>query len=189
MNSGSPDKSLERIKMTKRAVLCPWQSDQKSGSISDGHETASDYLTSSSLYILLWGRCRRDLSTTLRPYNACDRNYHFMRRFACVPGKFIGVPSVFFFCVRRLIAAPYFAFIAFNRRYPSARALGAYRKNRTWGKGDSYKAPCMQDRKHESFAWSRRDHPLRSFPSSLYDDMKIFSWLAELGTQTLSSSI
>jgi len=39
----------------------------------------------------------------------------------------------------------------------------------------------MQDRKRESLAVS-----LRSFPSSLYNDMEIFSWLVESETQTLS---
>lgn len=150
------------------------------------------YLTSSSLRVLLWGRCRRDLSTTPPPpgppCNACDRNYHFIRRFASVRAN-LSASLRLPFCVRRLIAAPFFAFIviAGTPVYPSLYPnTTAYRKNRTRGKESSYKKSLyMQDRKRESLARTRRD-PLRSFPSSLHDDMEIFSWLVESGTQTLS---
>lgn len=150
--------------MTKRAVLCPWQSDQKSGSsISNGHETASDYLTSSFLYILLWGRCHRDLSTppSNPPYNECDRNYHFIRRFASVPGKFIGVPSAFLFVFVDLSPPPLISLLSHLIADTSlpipVRALGAYRRNRTWGKENPYKAaPCRTENTNRSHDLSQR---------------------------------
>lgn len=129
--------------------------------------------------IRLWGRCRRDLSTTPGlPTMRVRPKLPFHTPICLRPGEFIGVPSAFFFefvDLSPVLCSPF-----------PTRTLGAYRKNRTRGRENPHKALYAETgNTNHSHARSRRD-PLRSFPSSLHDDMEIFSWLVESGTQTLS---
>lgn len=129
----SLDKSYERIKMTKRAVLCPWQSDQESGSsISDGLETTSDL---PHLFVPIRLALRVVPSRFInypRPlYDACDRNYHFIRRFASVRANLSMSFRLSFFW-SSTYRHPFFAFIVIaGTPVPvSAWTLGAYSRGR-----------------------------------------------------------
>jgi len=130
---------------------------------------------------LLQGRCRRDLSTT--PGLSTTRVTEITISYADLPlsGQIYRYPFGFLFCVRRLIAL--FRFYR-KRQYPSIYLCSNTRHRVariTLEKRRTLIRFSMQDRKRESLAVS-----LRSFPSSLYNDMEIFSWLVESETQTLS---
>jgi len=152
--------------MTKRAVLCPWQSDQESGSnISDGLETTSDYLTSSSLYVLLWGWCSRDLSTI--PGLSTTRAIEITISYADLPlsGRIYRHPLDFLFSVRRLIAAP-FSLLSYPCTCPCLNTWRVSQESHSTGKENPYKSlyvgPGNMNHSHDLVKRALHSFPLLS---------------------------
>jgi len=135
---------------------------------------ASDFTFFVSLSILLWGRCRRDLSTIpLATLQRVRPKLPFHTPICLCPGKFIGDPSTFFVFVA--CRRPPLIVIAVTLLPFRPNVHGAYHKNHYGKRENPYTR--LRERKTRIIRTIHRD-PLHFFSFlfsfSSYGDTKIF---------------